>query len=113
MIRNKLCDLTFNKRGSQFTEAAIVIPVMILAAMLMLRMFTFYLEILTTGISGHREALKEQQAYRGASIRLYKKTEKVIMFKGGLLKMDVSKTLDTKAYLINEDFLVRSGEVLN
>ena len=41
-------------------------------------------------------------------------TEKeVVMLRGGVLKKNVSKRIETKAYLINEDFLVRSGEALD
>ena len=101
-----------NRRGSQMVEAAISLPVIILAAMLMLRLFTFYLEILTTGIQEHREALEAQDSYRGAFLRTYRDSEEVKMLHGGLLRIDVSKRLETKAYMINEDVLVRSGEVL-
>ena len=95
------------------TEAAVSLPLIILAAMLLLRMFTFYLEILTTNINEHMSAMKEQDSYKGASMRTYSRTKEVYLLKGGLLKMDVSKKLDTKAYLINEDVLVRSGEILD
>ena len=93
-------------------EAAISLPIIILAAMLMLRMFTFYLEILTTGISEHKEAMKAQDSYRGAFIRTYHDSEDVKMLHGGLLLIDVSKKMETKAYMINEDLLVRTGELV-
>ena len=101
-----------SRRGSMMTEAAISLPVIILAAMLMLRLFTFYLEILTAGIEEHKAVLREQDAYRGAFIRTYKEERKIDMLRGGLLKADVSKRLEIKAYMINEDLLVRSGEIL-
>lgn len=101
-----------NKRGSQMAEAAIALPVAILAAMLMLRMFTFYLEILTGGIAEHKAAMRMQDEYRGAFIRTYTKEKKISLLKGGLLKTDVSKRLSIRAYMINEDILVRSGEIL-
>ena len=102
-----------NKRGSQMVEAAISLPVIILAAMLMLRLLTFYLEILTAGISEHKEALSAQDSYNGAFIRTYRDSREINMLHGGLLLMDVSKKLETKAYLINEDMLVRSGEIVD
>ena len=43
-------------------EAAISLPLIILTAMLLIRMFVFYLDILTTGIREHRKALSEQSA---------------------------------------------------
>ena len=102
-----------SKRGSQMTEAAISLPVLILTAILLIRLFVFYLDVLTTGIEGHREAMEIQDGYTGALIRTYEEEKKVCMLKGGLLRKDVSKRLETKAYLINEDFLVRSGEILD
>lgn len=100
-----------NKRGSQMVEAAISLPVIILAVMLMLRMFTFYLEILTAGIAEHKEAMTAQDAYRGVFLRTYHDSKEVKMLRGGLLLMDVSKKIETKAYMINEDILVRTGEI--
>jgi len=94
-------------------EAAISLPLIILTAMLLIRLFVFYLDILTTGIREHRKALSEQSAYKGAVIRTYETEKEVILLRGGVLKRNVSKRLDVKAYLINEDFLVRSGEALD
>ena len=53
-----------SKRGSQMVEAAISLPLIIITAMLLVRMFVFYLDILTTGIKAHREALEAQDAYK-------------------------------------------------
>ena len=94
-------------------EAAISLPLVIITAMLLIRMFVFYLDILTTGISAHREALAAQDAYNGAIMRTRDTSEEVIMLRGGVLRRNVSKRIDVKTYLINEDFLVRSGEALD
>lgn len=102
-----------NKRGSQIVEAAVSIPVIILAAMLMVRMLVFCMEVLTAGIKEHGEALKAQSAYRGALMSTYEKDREVKLVRGGLLGMDAGKRIEIKAYLINEDLLARSGEVLN
>lgn len=93
-------------------EAAVSLPLIILSAMLLVRLFTFYIEILTTGIENHKEIMQQQDAYRGASIRTYRDEDTVNMLSGGLLKFDVHKRLENKAYMINEDILVRSGEIL-
>ena len=94
------------------TEAAISLPLVILTAMLMIRLFVFYLDILVTGIEEHRKALEAQDSYNGAVIRTYEEEIRVDMLRGGLLQRNVSKRLKVKAYLINEDLLVRSGEIL-
>ena len=95
------------------TEAAISLPLIIITAMLLIRMFVFYLDILTTGIKAHREALEAQDDYKGIMMRTYDTAEEVTMLRGGVLRRNVSKRIDVKAYLINEDFLVRSGEALD
>ena len=102
-----------SKRGSQIVGAAISLPLIIITAMLLVRMFVFYLDILTTGIKAHREALEAQDAYKGVMMRTYETAEEVTLLKGGVLRRNVSKRIGVKAYLINEDFLVRSGEALD
>lgn len=94
-------------------EAAISIPLIILTAMLMIRLFVFYLDILTTGIKEHRKALEAQDSYKGAVMRAYEERAYVDLLEGGVLQRDVSKRIEVKAYLINEDLLVRSGEILD
>jgi len=90
-------------------EAGIALPVVILAVMLLIRLFTFYLEILNTGVSEHMKALEEWDSYSGSTFRTYESMEKVEMLKGGLLGFDVDKEIYTKTYFINEDLMVRAG----
>ena len=59
------------------------------------------------------EALEAQDAYKGVMMRTYETAEEVTLLKGGVLRRNVSKRIGVKAYLINEDFLVRSGEALD
>ena len=99
------------KKGSEMVEAAVSLPVIILAAMLMIRMFTFYLEILTTEVKMHKEALSRQDGYNGLVFRTHNEEKKITLLKGGLLLFDAHKTVRVKTYLINEDYLVRSGEL--
>lgn len=102
-----------SRKGSELVGAAISFPVLILSAMLMLRMFVFCLEILSAGIHEHLFILDTWDSYRGAGIRNYSTEREVEMMRGGLLKMDLNKEIDTHAYLINEDVLVRAGEILD
>ena len=105
--------LRINKRGSQMVEAAIVVPILILTAVLLLRVFTFYLEILTAGVSEHSRALEAWDSYSGAGVRKYTAEKQVTMFRGGLLNTDLVKTIDVSTYLINEDVLRRAGDVFD
>ncbi len=101
------------RKGSELVGAAISFPVLILSAMLMLRLFVFCLEILSAGIHEHLSILETWDSYRGAGIRSYSTEREVEMMRGGLLRMDLNKEIDTHAYLINEDVLVRAGEILD
>ena len=100
-----------NKRGNEMVEAAISLPLIILTAMLLVRMFAFYLEILNTSVASHMEALDKWDAYGGAGMQVYKSTKEVKLLRGGVLKFDAKKIINTKAYMINEDLLVRAGGV--
>ena len=100
-----------NKRGSEMVEAAISLPLIILTAMLLVRMFAFYLEILNTSVACHMEALEKWDAYGGAGMQVYKTTKEVRLLRGGVLRFDVTKEINTKAYMLNEDLLVRAGGV--
>lgn len=102
-----------NKRGSEMTEAAISMPVLILTAMLLLRLFTFYLEILSTGVSEHMNALEAWDSYRGSGIRKYSTEKEIYMLRGGLLETGLTKRINTRSYMLNEDVLVRAGEVFD
>ena len=94
-------------------EAAISLPLIIITAMLLVRTFVFYLDILSSGIKAHREALEAQDAYKGVMIRTRETEEKVTLLSGGVLRSNAVKEIKVKTYLINEDFLVRSGEALD
>lgn len=96
-----------NKRGSQFIEASIVIPIIVLIVALLLRLFTFYVEILTTGINEHKRALAAWDTYKGAGFKKYENTTSISMMKYGLLDFGLEKNYVIEAYLYNEDKLVR------
>ena len=103
-----LVRITGNKRGEAFAGAAIALPVAILAVMLMLRLFTFYLEVINTGISEHRTALEASDSYEGIGFRRYHSSAEVQLAAGGILEHSACKVIDTELYLINEDGLVRA-----
>ena len=46
-----------SRRGNEFVEAAVAIPLITAAVLLILNLFVFYLNILATGVKGHKEAL--------------------------------------------------------
>lgn len=93
-------------------EAAIVLPVVILTVMLLLRVFVFYLQILDKSFCEHKEAMKAWDSYRGAGLKQYSDSTDVYLLRGGILRKTLSKRIDTRVYLINEDLLVRAGSAL-
>lgn len=101
-----------NKRGSEMVEASISIPIIILAVMLLLRLFVFYLQIINTSLSSHEEALEAWDAYSGNSMHYYESNSSTEMLKGGLLGINLEKKIVTKAYFFNEDNMVRAGELV-
>lgn len=108
-----LCRTIRSRKGTELVEAAVSFPILILSAMLMLRMFVFCLEILSTGVHEHLAMLEAWDSYRGAGISGYSTEKDVGMLRGGILQMDVSKNISIRTYLINEDVLVRAGELLD
>ena len=102
-----------NKKGSEMVEAAITVPLLILTAMLLLRLFTFYLEILCTGIDEHKAATEAMDSYRGAGITKYTSEKDITMLRGGLLKNNMTKNIHTATYMVNEDVLVRAGDAFD
>ena len=99
-----------NRRGAEMAEAAISLPLVILTAMLLIRMFTFYLEILNTSIAEHMEALDRWDSYEGIGMQVYKNKIDVKLLRGGVLLFDAKKEMNTKAYMLNEDLMVRASE---
>ena len=93
-------------------EASITLPVIILTTMLLLRLFTFYLEILNTGVMAHEKALKTGDSYTGSAFKVYKNVDKVKMPGTGILKFDLDKKYETELYIYNEDAIIRAGELI-
>lgn len=101
-----------NKRGSEMVEASIAMPIIVLAIVLLIRLFTFYLNILTAGINAHEAAIDIAKNYSGLIAGEYDAEEKVEMIKGGLLSRNLSKKINVECFLVNEDCLVRSSDVV-
>ena len=101
------------RSGSEMVEASFVLPVIVLLTVLLLRVFAFYLEILDTQVSSHIEAVEVWDSFNKAYISVYRDTETVSLVRGGLLMQDLDKVISTEAYLLNEDVIIRAGQILN
>ena len=105
-------NLLKSKKGDMMVEASVVLPIVILIAVLMLRLFAFYLEVLKLQVESHIEASDAWSSYDGAIVRSYRDHRDVYLISGGILKSDVKKHIYTHAYLLNEDVLIRAGELV-
>lgn len=93
-------------------EASIVMPVIILIIILFLRVFVFYLQILETYLKCHETALNAGASYEGA-VSLYRDQKSVTMLAGGVLTDDLEKDVRVRMYLIDEDAVVRAGDLVD
>ena len=83
------------------------------AVMLILILFVFYLNILATGVKGHKEACRRWDSDREAVIKVYRKSESVRMAPAGILRTRPECRLEIRSYEFNEDLLVRAKEELD
>jgi hypothetical protein len=102
----------FNRKGNGMVEASIVMPIAILAVLLMIRLFVFYIEILDSGVKEHENAIEAMSAYERRLPQKYESERIVTFAKGGLLKASFSKIIETELFFYNEDEIVRAGELL-
>ena len=113
MRKSRLIRILRRRNGAAMVEAAVAFPLMILTAMLLLRAFIFYLDILDTGVNEHIKALEECDGRSVTFMQTYRTTKKIDLLHGGVLKHDLDKRIDTKVYVINEEVMVRTGEMFD
>ena len=107
----ELITILRNREGSEMVEAPIVMPIIILTAMLLLRLFVFYLDILASSVRLHKQALKAWDEYSSSAISEYSESEERHLLAGGMLGSNLSKTIRAELFMCNEDALVRLGEL--
>ena len=95
-----------DRRGEQFVEASLVLPAIILITVLILRLFTFYLQILTTQVKGHQDLMERARNERGVQILRDEKT--VSMVQSEIFKGKLDETMEWKWYNFSEDAMVRA-----
>ena len=87
-------------------------PIIVLAIVLLIRLFTFYLGILTAGVNVHETTIEMAKNYAGVAGKNYNTEKTVEMFKGGLLSKNLKKSINVECYFLNEDYLVRGSELV-
>lgn len=100
-----------NRRGEQFVEASLVLPAIILIAVLILRLFTFYLQILTTQVKGHQDLIERAENERG--IQILREEETVTMIQSELFKGKLDETMEWEWYNFSEDATVRAEALVS
>ena len=106
-IKSK-ASFVLNKRGSQIVEASIVMPVVISVIVLLLKVFVFYLEIMSASVQVHEEAISIWEESDSSVIEVYEDSTSVSLLPWGLLQDSLSKTINVKMYLVDEDVFVRA-----
>lgn len=101
------------KKGSEMVEGSFVLPLIVLVIVLFLRIFAFYLNILTAQFDAHCEAVEIWDSYKKPYISVYRNRVDLELPADGILSQRAVKSIEVKAVLVNEDLLVRSGEILN
>lgn len=103
-----------NKRGNEIIEASVVIPLVLLVVIIVLRMFTFYFEILTSYASLHKDALPplSSESITTAHIGVHTIRDTVTMAPSHQLKVLPRKEIEVKEYTYCEDDILRAGEIL-
>lgn len=112
MVGDETVKILKNKSGHEMVEASITMPIIILTTILLLRVFTFYLEILGASIKSHEKAITASQNSKEDRLKIYRENSEVVMLRTGILKFDLKKKLNTKIYIYNEDEIIRAGELL-
>ncbi len=102
-----------NIKGSQFVEASVALPIIILTVLLLVRIFAFYLEILVTGIKEHEIVYDKWKTYEGKGVTKYSREVESKMMRGGILGFDLVRTLEVSTHFCNEDLLARSRYLIN
>lgn len=102
-----------NIKGSQFVEASVALPIIILTVLLLVRIFAFYLEILVTGIKEHEIVYDKWKTYEDKGVTKYSREVEIKMMRGGILGFDLVRTLEVSTHLCNEDLLARSRYLIN
>lgn len=91
-------------------EASLVLPAIILITVLILRLFTFYLQILTTQIQGHQKIMERARNERG--IQILRDEETLSMIQSGFFEGKLDETMEWEWYNFSEDAMVRAEAVI-
>ena len=102
-----------SKSGNEFVEASIAIPIITFVVILILNLFVFYLNILVSGVRAHKEVENAWDSENVFAIKTQKTIERIEMPGTRLLRKNPSAELEIRSYLFNEDFIVRTKELIN
>lgn len=104
-----------DKKGNEFVEAGIVLPLIMIVIAILLRMFTFYFDILTTATASHERALMPLSCDgEGARVLTVHTTHESVSMAPSLhLHAIPHKDICVTVIDVNEDLIVRTGEMID
>lgn len=101
-----------NKRGDEFVEAAMVLPVLILTILSMILLMLFFFTCLKNQTSMHQRML-DYSADSGKTFQLYKDHTETSRRSRGITAMLLHKDMEGRLYVINEADFIRAGELFD
>lgn len=102
-----------NRRGNEFVEAAIVIPIITAVVMLILNLFVFYLNILVTSEKVHRDTWKSWDMGTEATLEVHHRNIQTRMASRGILNFLPECERDVRYYELNEDRMTRAKDLIH
>lgn len=100
-----------NKRGEEFVETAMVLPVLILTILSMILLILYFYLCLSTQTEVHRDLITEA-AESGAAFRIIEKGAGASSEVGGILDMIMEKRIEGRMYVLNHGRILRAGEFI-
>ena len=101
-----------NKRGDEFVEAAMVLPVLILTILSMILLMLFFFSCLQAQTDMHREMLA-YSANSEKTFQIHRQNTETSRHAGGIVDMLLHKAVDGRLYIINEADFIRAGDLLD
>ncbi len=101
-----------NKRGDEFVEAAMVLPVLILTILSMILLMLFFFSCLQDQTDAHQEMLAHS-AESEKTFQVYQQKTRTSRHAGGIVDMLLHRDMDTRLYIIREADFIRAGDLLD
>lgn len=101
-----------NRRGDEFVEAAMVLPVLILTILSMILLMLFFFSCMQDQTDMHCRMLAHG-AESGRTFQIYRDSVRTSRHAGGIVDMLLRRNTDGRLYIIDEADFIRAGDLLD